>query len=69
MFILAVFIEEKGIEFILKLSKLLPNINFYLYGDISTLNKQNLLSIPKNVFFRRTMLLTTRSLLFYHDLR
>tara|TARA_B100000242_G_scaffold292137_1_gene266899 strand:- start:1840 stop:2955 length:1116 start_codon:yes stop_codon:yes gene_type:complete len=46
------FYRGKGIEFILKLSKLLPNINFYLYGDISTLNKQNLISIPKNVFFK-----------------
>ena len=47
------FYKGKGVEFIFELSKILPKIKFYLYGDINTLdsrfknNKQN-----KNLIFR-----------------
>ena len=46
------FYKGKGLEFILKLSKLLPKVNFYFYGDISTLDKKNLLYNQKNVYFK-----------------
>ena len=36
----------------MKLSKLLPKVNFYFYGDISTLDKKNLLYNQKNVYFK-----------------
>jgi hypothetical protein len=47
------FYKGKGVEFIFELSKILPKVKFYLYGDINTLdgrfknNKQN-----KNLIFR-----------------
>lgn len=33
------FFEGKGLELIIKLSKLMPNINFHLYGDKSSASK------------------------------
>ena len=51
------FYKGKGLEFILKLSKLLPKVNFYFYGDISTLDKKNLLYNQKNVYFKKSCFL------------
>ena len=48
------FYKGKGVEFIFELSKILPKINFYLYGDINTLNdefKKN--KKNKNLIFRK----------------
>ena len=49
VFTLVAFIKER-LEFILKLSKLLPKVNFYFYGDISTLDKKISYIIKKCLF-------------------
>ena len=36
------FYQGKGIEIISQLAKILPEVNFHLYGDFSVLRKQNL---------------------------
>ena len=43
------FYKGKGTEFIIKLSEILPKINFYLYGDLSTLD--NKLKYKKKIMF------------------
>ncbi len=46
------FYKGKGTEFIIKLSETLPKINFYLYGDLSTLDNKLKYKKKNNVFFK-----------------
>lgn len=43
------FYQGKGIEIITKLSKIMPNIQFHLYGDFSTLESRKIFISQKNV--------------------
>jgi glycosyltransferase involved in cell wall biosynthesis len=45
------FFKGKGIEIIEKLSKLLPDINFHLYGDKKTLGNRTRYQFSKNIKF------------------
>ena len=43
--------KGKGVEIISKISKLLKNINFHVYGDIKLISNKNIIKVKKNVKF------------------